>query len=262
MNLPRNRMNATRGLILSVCLLSTVLIILPVASAGASSWTGFAGVVPGNGPAENLTGVQIYRYDSTPSNVAIGPNMCSTLLASNQPYVYQDLAIPFTYSGSTFDSYFGTIHQCEGYQWWLFYLEYNSPSGPIYYNKGSTAVTGSNEHHFYEFINNSSSSDVMAAQVDSTIWWTTPQRGALGTAVGAETTSTSQEAVTTYQGSQLNYDNDFSGWTSFDMSSSDTYNNGAENTSGYPAMCSYVVSPPGSLVANFGQNTSNMTNCT
>jgi hypothetical protein len=183
-------------------------------------------------------------------------------LPSSQPYVYQDVEVSFTYAGANFDDYWGTIHQCLGYEWLLFYQEYDSPSGPVYTNLGSSSVTGSTQHHFYEFINNSSGSDVMAAQLDSTIKWTAVQHGVLGTAVGAETVSTSQSAVTTYQGSQLNYNYNFSGWTSFSMNSSDTFNNGALNSSGSRAMCAYVVSPPASLVANFGQNTSNMTNCT
>lgn len=247
--------------VLSAILLCFGLTFSPNSKADSASWTGSAGVTEGSGPAEDLTGVQIYRYDSIPSNVAIGAGNCSTLLGSsgnisNQPYVYQDVVIPFTFSGANFDDYFGTIHQCLGYEWWFFVQEYDSPSGPMFTNEGDQSISGSNEHHFYEFINNSSGSDVMAAQVDSTVKWTAVQHGVLGTATGAETVSTSEDAVTTYQGSNLNYVYDFGSWTSYDMSSSDTYNTDSQ------VMCSYVVSPPGSQVANFGENTSNMTNCT
>ena len=247
-------------------LLTQCLLLIPNGKAGASSWLGFAGVFPGNAPTTNLTGEQVYRYDSIPSNIAGGAGNCTTLLGAqgdgtNQPYVYQNLILAFTY-GAQFYDYFGTIHQCAGYEWWLFWQEYDSSSGPMYTVLGDQSITGSNEHHFYEFINNSSSTDVMAAQVDGTIKWTSPQHGVLGTSVSSETLSTSQEAVTTYQGSQLNYNNDFTGWTSFDMSSSDTFNNGGTNLNGTPAMCAYVVSPPSSLTANFGQNTSNTNNCT
>ena len=248
---------------------ATVVAIPSVAIAAGTTWTwtGFAGVTTHSSP-QNLTGVQNYRYDSIPSGVASGAGNCSTILGSqgdgtNQPFIYQDLVFAYLYQ-NTYNMYnfWGTIHQCQGYEWWLFLNEYNASNGVFYSNLWDHSISGSNPHHFYEFINTSGSSDVMAAQIDSTIEDTTPQNGVLGIAVASEVLSTSQNAVTTYQGSQLNYDPNFQGWQGFNMSSGDTYNNGATNSSGNTAMCSYVVSPPGSQVANFGENTSNMTNCT
>jgi hypothetical protein len=249
-----------------VCALFTAI---PTSTAGASwGWTGFDDVYPPHSPDEGLTGVQVERYDSIPSGVAQGAGNCSTILGADgngtsQPFVYQDLVFAYLYDGNNAYQYFGTIHQCEGYEWYLFLDEYNSPTfGVLYANNGDKSTTGSTQHHFYEFVNNNNSNDVLAAQLDSTILWTVPQDDDLGIAVAGEILSTSQEAVTTYQGTSLNYDNNFGGWQSFDMSSGDTVGNGALNTSGTPAMCAYVVSPPSSEVANFGQNTSNMTNCT
>jgi hypothetical protein len=254
------------ALISTAIVLCSGLTVIPNSDAGAASWTGFAGVIP-NSSVQSPTGVQTYRYDSIPSNVATGAGYCSTLLGqngdgSNQPFVYQNVVLAFPYQGYSMYDYFGTIHQCSGYEWWLFLNEYDASNGIFYSTFGDKSITGSSQHHYYEFINNSNSNDVMAAQVDNTVLWTSPQNGVLGTTVDAETLSTSQDAVTSYQGSQLNFNNDFQGWASFNLSSSDTINNGATNSSGNAAMCSYVVSPPGSQTANFGENTSNMTNCT
>jgi hypothetical protein len=262
------KLGCKTALVVAVTLLSCCSTFIQNASAVSWGWTGFAGVVPSTATS-NLTGVQNYRFDSIPSNIPTGAGYCSTLLGhsgdgSSQPFVYQTLVFSFIdYTGGSDYNYFGTIHQCEGYEWYLFLQETITTGGTTYISPiGSVLTSGSTANKFYEYVNNSSLSDVMAAQINSTIWWTTPQYDRLGTSVAVETLSTAQNAVTTYQVSQLNYDPNFAGWTSFSMNSSDIFNNGATNSSGHTAMCSYVVSPPGSTVANLGENTSNMTNCT
>lgn len=252
----------------SIIIVALSFTAIPSSNAGASwGWTGYANVSPSNAPAQYLTGVQIQRYDSIPSGVGLGAGNCSTILGAsgdgtNQPFVFQDEVFAYLASGYHQYQYFGTIHQCQGYEWYLFLNENDASNGVFYIDDRDQSTTGSTQHHFYEYVNNNSSSDVLAAQLDSTVFKTVSQYDQLGTAVAAEVTSTSQNAVTTYQGTSLNYDNNFAGWQSFYMSSGDKYQNGAVNSSGVVAMCSYVVSPPGSATANFGQNTSNMTNCT
>lgn len=248
-------------LVAAVILLFSCSTFISNASATSWSWTGYADAYP-FGSSQKITGVQDYRYNSNPSNIPTGAGYCSTLLGhnadgSNQPFIFQNLTFVSVdpSSGQYVYNLWGTIHQCQGYEWYLFLFEEGSYVSPIW----SVSTTGSTVHHFYEFINNASTGDKLAAQLDGTVESFQYQQGQLGTAVTAQVLSTAQNAVTTYQDSQLNYDINFTGWTSFSMAPGDTLNNNATNSNGQIAMCSYVVS---GSVANFGENTSNMTNCT
>jgi hypothetical protein len=243
-------------------------ILIPATSASATTWgwTGFAGVVSETAYDSDLTGVQVTRYDSIPSNVASGTGSCSALLGtegdgSGQPFVYQALELVQDNSGYNSFNYFGTFHQCNGYEWWLFMNDTAGELGDVIVPIWSHPITGSNQHQFYMWINNGTDDDVLAVKIGTVQEASMSAAGELGIAIGNETLSTSQEAVTSYQGTSLNWVYDLGPWQGFDMGSSDTYNNDAENQNGQFAMCSYVVSPPDSNTANFGQNTSN-SNCT
>lgn len=185
-------------------------VLIPEGAASAS--TGGYAFIQDNTHADGseYTGNQVTRYDSAPSSMS--GSDCSTFMSSSSDQVMQFIEIQTDQNGESYIE-FGTLHQCDGDEWWF---EQAVVEGTVE-DSWDKSISGSDEHTFYMFQNGSGDSAAWHFQIDSTVEhsWTAGEQGTYAfDAVSYYSPGTGGQ-VSTYQDSALHYTYNQGSWTAY-----------------------------------------------
>lgn len=201
------------GLFLAIFVMPIVT-FPPSASAATYHEWGVGDLESGGIGEGGFTGVDSQRYD-VQMNVPAGSN-CSTLLASGSNPVVQD---EWVIAGEVNDDdgfEMGTVHQCEGFEWWFGAYDYENSSGqaadtPLW----NISIAGGAYHNFYLYQYSSGGRLWWQFQVDNTVVGSPVANGWLGSDLNVGTESHSAGVTTLWATDGLAYGFNYGTWTAW-----------------------------------------------